>query len=98
MVDYVAVKGKAAAIKLYEVLDAEEEDRRTAKESTREALRAGMDAYFHKDFLLAHKIFTAAAEQDVADPVLSIFAERCRRYMENPPSAEWQGYEKLVHK
>ncbi len=98
MVDYVAVKGKAAAIKLYEVLDAEEEDRRTAKESTREALRAGMDAYFHKDFLLAHKIFTAAAEQDVADPVLSIFAERCRRYIENPPSAEWQGYEKLVHK
>jgi predicted ATPase/class 3 adenylate cyclase/tRNA A-37 threonylcarbamoyl transferase component Bud32 len=98
MVDYVAVKGKDVAVRLYEVLDAEDEDRRVAKETTRQELIAGMDAYFLRNFSSAYKIFTDASNRDPKDPVLSLFASRCERYMEKAPPEEWQGYEKLVHK
>jgi predicted ATPase/class 3 adenylate cyclase/tRNA A-37 threonylcarbamoyl transferase component Bud32 len=98
MVDYVAVKGKAEAVKLYEVLDAEEEDRRTAKEATRKELITGMDAYFLRDFSSAYKIFNQALNRDAVDPVLSMFSARCKRYMEKAPPEEWQGYEKLINK
>jgi hypothetical protein len=98
MVDYVAVKGKAVAVKLYEVLDAEPEDRRIGKEATREELGTAMHAYFLRDFSSAYKLFSDALSQDEKDPVLSIFASRCARYLENPPPEEWQGFEKLVYK
>ncbi len=98
MVDYVAVKGKAMAIKLYEVLDAEEKARRKVKEATREQLASGIDAYFHRDFSSAYKIFTDISKHDPKDTVPPIFASRCQRYQEEVPPGDWQGYEKLFHK
>ncbi|NCD72472.1 AAA family ATPase [Mucilaginibacter agri] len=98
MVDYVAVKGKAIAIKLYEVLDCEEDERRAAKEATRHVLSGGMDAYFNRDFSTALTIFTEASELDPKDPVLSMFASRCKRNLANSIPEEWQGYETLVNK
>lgn len=98
LVDYVAVKGKATAVKLYEVLDAETDNRRAGKEATRPVLNSAMHAYFNRDFSAAHQLFTEAQARDGQDQVLSIFESRCRRYLENPPPPEWQGFEKLVNK
>jgi predicted ATPase/class 3 adenylate cyclase/tRNA A-37 threonylcarbamoyl transferase component Bud32 len=98
MVDYVAVKGKATAIRLYEVLDALEEEQQKAKETTKEQLDAAMKAYINRDFSLAKTLFKNITEMDSQDTVPAIFAARCERYMEQPPPEDWQGYEKLVHK
>lgn len=98
MVDYVAVKGKAVGIRLYEVLDALEDDRRKAKEATKEQLSAGVNAYINRNFSLAHTIFSDLLKFDTVDPVPSIFLSRCERYMKQSPPEGWQGYEKLVQK
>ena len=98
MVDYVAVKGKATAIRLYEVLDALEEEQQKAKEATKELLGAAMKAYINRDFSLAKTLFKNIIEMDSQDTVPAIFTTRCDRYQEQAPSEDWQGYEKLVHK
>lgn len=98
MVDYVAVKGKDTAIRLYEVLDAEEDSRRRAKEATREELATGMDAYFNRDFSSALTIFNSLIKSDSKDTVPSIFAQRCEQYMKGTLPEGWKGYEKLVSK
>jgi len=97
-VDCVAVKGKGMAVKLYEVIDAEKEDRRAAKEATRALLNEAMDAYFSRHFLKAYQILTEALKKDPIDPVLSLFLSRSKQYMEKPPADDWQGFEKLTNK
>ena len=58
MIDCVAVKGKAVAVKLYEVLDVENKERRAAKEATRDLLNEALDAYFARNFSKASKILS----------------------------------------
>ena len=98
MVDYVAVKGKDKAIRIYEVLDAEDDSRRKTKEASRAQLGTAMDAYFRRDFSEALSIFDDLVKNDANDPVPSIFASRCRRYMKQGIPDDWQGYEKLARK
>ncbi|MEN8145913.1 MAG: adenylate/guanylate cyclase domain-containing protein, partial [Gemmatimonadota bacterium] len=98
MVDRVAVKGKEQGIRLYEVLDAETSERRAAKEATRDLLTRAMERYFARDFAAAHGIFTEILALDPEDAVLSIFAERSKRYSEYAPPPDWQGFEALKHK
>lgn len=98
MVDYVAVKGKDKAIRIYEVLDAEEEGRRKVKESTREELKAGMDAYFNRDFSSALLIFNRLIKSDNLDTVPLIFAKRCKQYLGKQLPDDWKGYERLIQK
>jgi predicted ATPase/class 3 adenylate cyclase len=98
MVDRVAVKGKALAVSLYEVLDAEEPGRKDAKKATKELLESAMNAYFSRDFALAFELFSKGMVQDVEDPVFEIFSNRSQRYLENPPPMDWKGYESLYIK
>ncbi len=97
-VDRVAVKGKARAVTIYEVLDAESEERRAAKEATRERLDAAMDSYFARAFADAAALVEEAVAIDPLDPVLSLLSDRARRYVEAPPPSDWQGFESLQHK
>ncbi|HSF55503.1 MAG TPA: hypothetical protein VLA71_17235, partial [Algoriphagus sp.] len=98
MVDRVAVKGKAQAVSLYEILDAEEPNRKEAKEKTKVLLQEGMEAFFGRDFALAFDLFSQGMLKDPEDPVFEIFANRSQRYLENPPPNDWKGYESLYSK
>lgn len=98
LVDRVAVKGKGKAVRLYEVLDAETEERRTKKEVTREILEAGMKEYYDRNFSKALQFFEEGIQADQEDPVFSIFAERSKNYSLNLPGEDWQGFEKLTSK
>ncbi|TDQ19481.1 putative ATPase [Algoriphagus boseongensis] len=97
-VDRVAVKGKAKAVDLYEVLDAEFEERRTKKEATKEVLADGLKAYYARDFEKALNLFDSGYKLDPDDQTFKIFIERCQKYQEHPPGQEWQGYEIMQHK
>jgi predicted ATPase/class 3 adenylate cyclase/GAF domain-containing protein/tRNA A-37 threonylcarbamoyl transferase component Bud32 len=98
MVDCVAVKGKAIAVHLHEILDAETDERRAAKEATKTLLCTALEAYFARDFIRARHILEEAIAMDPIDPVLSTFASRAEKYTIDPPPADWQGYEKLYQK
>ena len=98
LVDRVAVKGKDFAVRLYEVLDAETDERRKAKESTRDMLHHAFGLYQDRQFFEACLAFSEAMRVDPSDAVLSLLAKRAHRYMETPPPDDWPGYEKLEHK
>lgn len=97
-VDRVAVKGKARAVVLHEVLDAELPSRRAAKEATRAAWEAATERYLARDFEGAARAFAALAGEDPEDAVFPIFAERAARYREEPPGEAWDGVETLTTK
>ncbi|MEX8509854.1 MAG: AAA family ATPase [Leptothrix ochracea] len=97
-VDRVAVKGKNTAVELYEVIDAEQPERRAAKLATAPLLEAAMQAYFGRDFVGALALLQQIIERDPEDLVPPLFVERCHRYLAAPPSADWQGFEKLTSK
>jgi len=98
LVDRVAVKGKSAAVELYEVIDAEASERRVAKIATGELLKPAMERYFSGKFKAALPLFQQACAEDANDPVPSLFADRCMQYLRDLPPQEWQGFEKLMQK
>jgi len=98
MVDRVAVKGKNAAVDIYEVIDAETPERRTAKLSTCQVLDSAMQRYFGREFEEAQALFEQASAEDPKDAVPILFAKRCLRYLQTPPPETWQGFEKLANK
>jgi class 3 adenylate cyclase/tetratricopeptide (TPR) repeat protein len=98
LIDRVAVAGKMAPVDLYEVLDAEEPERRAAKLATAELMRSAIGYYFDRDFAQARAAFAAVSRQDPADPVPRAFAERSARYLQQAPPEDWQGVEKLALK
>ena len=98
MVDYVAVKGKDHAVKIYEVLNAEEDQIRRQKEESKSLLENGMNAYFGRDFASALQHFEEGSKMYPNDQVFEIFKERSRDYLTNPPDSNWQGFTKLHNK
>jgi class 3 adenylate cyclase len=97
-VDRVAAKGKAQAMTLYEVLDAEDPARRAAKEATRPRLEEARTIYSERRFAESRRLLMEARELDPHDAVLAMLADRCRRYEIDPPPADWQGVEALDSK
>jgi class 3 adenylate cyclase len=95
MVDRVAVKGKNAGVRLYEVIDAEVPERRAAKLATRELLCAAMERYFRREFKAARTEFEQLRLLAPDDVVPTLFVERCARYLQEPPSPDWNGFERL---
>lgn len=98
LVDRVAVKGRAVAVGLYEVLDAETPERRAAREGTRGLHEAAIERYTGRDFVGARAGFVDMLAQDADDAVPPQFIERCDRYQREPPPPDWQGFERLTSK
>ena len=83
--DRVRVKGKSKPVEIYEVL-ADTDRARTIRDRFEEGLRA----YFAGDFAQAAALFTELGN-GMHDPAALFFAERCRFFMQQPPSAPWDG-------
>jgi hypothetical protein len=91
----VAVRGKTAGVQLYEVVDAEAPERRVVKLETRARLRSAMEGYFGGDFKAARSAFEQISFEAPDDAVPALFAERCTRYLQEPPPEDWNGFERL---
>ena len=96
-VDRVAAKGKQLAISLYEVLDVESTERRSAKEATRELLERAITHYVAGNFAPARDLARKASGIDPADTVLSTLSRRCKEHAAKPPVG-WLGFEQLLEK
>ncbi len=89
-VDVVAVKGKAIAGKVYEVLGLPSDGDAATAELAR-LCTDGFDRYLARDFADAAAMFEAALALRPDDRVATKLAERCRAYAAEPPPAEWTG-------
>ena len=98
LVDFVAVKGKDQAVKIYEVLNALGDERRRLREASKSILAEGMDAYYARDFSKAMKVFNTGLELDPSDRVFSLYKERSEEYMRSKPGENWKGFEQMKHK
>jgi adenylate cyclase len=96
--DWVAVKGKTQPVLVHELVGA-------PGEVSREILgglaryREGLLAYRERRFEEARAAFSEAAKllgpAEIAAPLL---AERCRRFLSEPPPADWSGVSTMTFK
>ncbi len=94
MIDKVVVKGKTQGENIY-----------TAKTvvTPREKKawgyhQIGLKYYYKREFKEAAKYFLAVRKLLPEDPVADIFLERCRNYVKNKPTSDWNGLEVLTSK
>jgi adenylate cyclase len=85
LLDWVAVKGKTDAIKIYELLGKRGETGEIHK--TVAAYEAAFDAYLARNFSDA----IAILEQNRSDPPSAILLNRCHEFQKTPPPSDWQG-------
>ncbi len=89
-VDVVRVKGKQRGVKVYEPLCLASEDDAEARALASTAAQ-GLDAYLARDFGGAAGFFEKALELRPEDRPAAMLLERCRRFMLQPPSEDWDG-------
>ena len=85
-VDRVAVKGKTTGIEVFELLGAAGDDIPRLDQARR--YERAFDAYLARDFRGAMGLLV---DQRDADPPSAVLYERCERYCESPPPADWDG-------
>jgi adenylate cyclase len=95
--DRVAVKGKKKSTLVFEVMcplaEASPRDRELAR-----AYEAALDRYFAGQLTEALALFSALAEQRPDDGPTAVMVDRCRRFVETPPSPPWNPVHEMAHK
>jgi adenylate cyclase len=92
--DFVAVKGRRAALLIYELLgtkgDAADPLAATAEQiEIARATQRAFDAYLEQNWQDALEAYAALAGREPDDPLYPLFVERCRHYLSHPPGSEW---------
>ncbi len=88
--DVVAVKGKAQAICVHEVI-ALQLDRDAEAEAFAKRCTEGFDSYLARDFAGAVAAYEAALVMRPGDRCATKLLERCRAFEASPPPPEWTG-------
>lgn len=88
--DVVAVKGKAQAVRVYEVLGLPDDDDPATAAFARHC-EDGLDRYLGRDFAGAIAACDAALALRPADRAAAQLRERCRALLAAPPPADWTG-------
>ena len=89
--DRVVVKGRAAAVSIYELLDCDTEPIRAQKRATQERFAEALATYRGGDFKAACSIFEACVEGAPDDNAAKLYVARCADLLRNPPEEPWQG-------
>jgi adenylate cyclase len=92
-VDVVAVKGKARAVRVYEVLGLASDigdDAELARALARHA-EEGLAHYLAREFADAIRAFEAALHLRPDDGPATRFIARCRTLAAEPPPSDWDG-------
>ena len=89
--DRVVVKGRAAAVSIYELLDCDTEPIQAQKRATQERFAEALATYRGGDFKAACSIFEACVEGAPDDNAAKLYVARCADLLRNPPEEPWQG-------
>ena len=85
--DKVRVRGKDQGVKVYELYDEEAANVTEGYEIFREALRI----YQSRNFERALKLFSDSKNALENDHPSSLYIDRCKDYIQHPPSGDWDG-------
>lgn len=87
--DYVRVKGKQKPIVIYELVSRKGED--IAKERFCSMFSNALALYRERRFSEAMDSFASALKEVPDDGPSSVYMERCRGYLTDPPPEDWDG-------
>ena len=94
-IDWVAVKGKAEPVRIYELCGSEAASE-TAK--VHELFAAGIELYRERDWRGAAACLCQALEIDASDGPSRTFLERLEELQKSPPGDDWQPITRMDHK
>ncbi len=87
--DWIRVQGRNEPVRIYEVLGGGGEEDRWKDLLT--LFEAGLEAYRSRHWSFALDAFRSVLEKYPDDGPSRLFAERCRKYMEEEPDPAWDG-------
>ncbi|MFA8342085.1 MAG: CHASE2 domain-containing protein [Rhodothermaceae bacterium] len=88
--DTIIVKGKTKPTTIYELIGLADEQSAKEKLESLDLYFKGLEMYEQKEFKTAGVFFQQSYEK-TKDQTSYIYMERCRFYIENPPSKDWKG-------
>ena len=90
MLDNVMVKGKKNPIVIYEVID----EIPQVSEQDLEIIQlteTAFEKYCRREFIPSISLYRSILERKPQDHLSTMFLERCRQYIQNPPPEDWNG-------
>ncbi len=93
-VDNVIVKGRSKGVKIYEVLYYHDALNKEDAVKVKHVFDKGLALYRQQNFQEAFPYF----EQLESDDLSKIYMARCRKFIENPPAASWDGTFTMISK
>ncbi len=90
-VDLVVVKGKTEPVAVHEVLDFHTEQSFPEMVEVLARFRDGLSLYREREFGRAITSFEEALAAHPGDAASRVYVERCRKLLETPPPADWDG-------
>jgi len=88
--DFVAVKGKTEAVRIYEILQPTEKLTTEKLYDIKKLFEAGLSYYRKRKWKQAEKYFSECAEK-YNDAPSKVFLRRVTHYQESPPKPRWSG-------
>ena len=95
--DRVRVVGRAEPVQLWNILGFREELPENVLEAA-EIFKSAMELYLKKDFVKAGKLFIKANKLVPEDETHLVYAQRCKEYLENGLSENWDGIVNMTSK
>ena len=95
--DRVRVVGRAEPVQLWNILGFKEELPENVLEAA-EIFKNAMELYLKRDFIKAGKLFIKANKFLPEDETPLVYAQRCKEYLENGLSVNWDGIVNMTSK
>ncbi|MBI4800613.1 MAG: adenylate/guanylate cyclase domain-containing protein [Desulfarculus sp.] len=95
VLDLIQVKGRQEPVAIYELVGARDGG---PEPGFIAQCQAAFQAYLARDFAGAEALYQAVLQDRPQDQAAQVMALRCRRYLEEPPPAEWSGAEVKTEK
>ena len=96
--DKVKVKGKKAAVAVFEVYDGEPEESRDLKRQTNGEFEQGVYFYHQAKFLQALEIFERLSQINERDQAVKLYLRRCQQQLAGKLAEDWEGVAELEEK
>lgn len=88
--DYITVKGKTEAVRIFEVLQETQKNTSDKIYDLKKVFETGLDYYRQRKWKTAEKYFLECVEK-YNDKPAKVFLERIAHYRSSPPPSDWKG-------
>lgn len=96
--DFIRVKGKNKPVRIYELIGRKTDEIDPIRSSSLEYFLKGLEIYRKQDWIHAYDMFQKALTLNPNDGPSNEFIRRCKIFIENPRTADWDGVFELRDK